>query len=311
MTNTYTNLGNMAALENHSRGYIQRKDKSWRIVGYEEHGCVETSEGDGSMLSSINDMAKWVALMNRKGITADGKELISRESFDAIVTPRIPKGAAISDGKQQLESYGLGWEIYNRSGKMAVGHSGGMMGYVTQVRTFPNDDIGVIVLSNAMSGFVTVVSNTITDRVLFPNEPRTDEFAETKAKAAASKIRQEVARKELIEKRANPVASLPLAAYAGKFVSDVYGYFILDGPDDKGYFKFWIHGSGTRTGLLTGVAGHWDSDKFGIFEMPWQGIKDYEAPDDMMFEFKEGGCDILHMKLDESEGETIFKRVVE
>ncbi|KAJ3263280.1 hypothetical protein HDU77_010978 [Chytriomyces hyalinus] len=312
MTNTYTNLGNMAALENHSRGHIQRKDKSWRTLGYEDHGIVETSEGDGSMLSSVNDMAKWVALMNKKGITADGKELISRESFDAIVTPRITNGEPPSDGRQQLESYGLGWEIYSRSGKMAVGHSGGMMGYVTQVRTFPNDDIGVIVLTNAMNGFATAVSNTITNCVLFSNEPRVDFFAEAKDRVTAYKNHQEVAKKEKIEKRKNPVASLPLAAYAGKFFSEVYGYLIMDGPDDKGYFKFWIHGSGTRTGLLSGVAGHWDSDKFGIFEVPWQDIKDYEAPDDIMIlEFQDGGCETIHLNVGEYDAVSTFRRVIE
>ncbi|KAJ3225245.1 hypothetical protein HDU81_008055 [Chytriomyces hyalinus] len=311
MTNTHTSLGNMAALENHSRGYVQQKDKSWRTVGYDEHGCVETSEGDGSMLSSINDMAKWVALMNKKGITADGKELISRESFNAIVTPRITDGGPPSSSRQQLDSYGLGWEIYSRSGHVAVGHSGGMPGFVTQVRTFPNDDIGVIVLSNAQSAFATAACATITNCVLVPNEPKVDFFAETKSRIAASMKREEVTREETIEKRVNPIPSLPIAAYAGKFVSDVYGYLILDGPDDKGHFKFWIHGSGTRAGFLCGVAGHWDSDKFGIFEMPWQDVNDYECPYEHLFEFQDGGCDTVHFRLGDCEGITVFKRVVE
>ncbi|KAJ3025331.1 UNVERIFIED_CONTAM: hypothetical protein HDU68_007241, partial [Siphonaria sp. JEL0065] len=171
MKNTFTSLAEMEKSENHARGYSIKEDGKVKVYGYNEHGCVEDSEGDGSILSCVNDLAKWVALINRKGKTVDGKALISDEQFSTIMTPHAIDDPAMvpPGGVLQLRTYGLGWSIVSYRGKVRIGHGGGMPGYITMINTFPNDDVAVIVLSNADAGIPGTVANTIADRLLFPD----------------------------------------------------------------------------------------------------------------------------------------------
>ncbi|KAI9344956.1 beta-lactamase/transpeptidase-like protein [Obelidium mucronatum] len=318
MTNTFANVNKMLESSNWSRGYMMKNCAPSRVVEFEEHALADVDEGDGCMISCVNDLAKWVALMNRKGKTPSGKELLSKEQFEKLITPHmVAKPSPVSDKPTQFDSYGLGWFLSTYRGKVLVDHSGGCQGYITEIYTFPNDDLGIIVLTNAMSSAARVIAKTLADRLLFPtlfiHTPPTW-FNDAMATLKKDQEKKETDRAERIAKRdLTKVPSLPLQEYQGTYRNDAYGTLLIDELNEKGFFKFWIHGSGGKQGLVTGVLGHWESDSFGIFETkcPWiDDHEDYECPlEDLMFDFQDGGAEQVLVLLDEEDHPVLFQRV--
>ncbi|ORY30666.1 hypothetical protein BCR33DRAFT_841594 [Rhizoclosmatium globosum] len=102
-------------------------------------------------------------------------------------------------------------------------------------------------------------------------------------------------REERVEKRdINATPTLPLSDYQGTFVNQAYGTLIIDGPDGKNRFKFWINGSGERKGDFQGTLGHWENDTFGIFEasVVLEYYKDDKCPMRMMVEFNKEATEV-------------------
>ncbi|KAJ3293154.1 hypothetical protein HDU79_000671 [Rhizoclosmatium sp. JEL0117] len=310
MDRTITNLEQSEYMENHARGYELRNDGSKVLVGYKEHCCVEASEGDGSMASSVNDMAKWLSLILNKGKTLDGKELVSKEQFDMIMTPHSILSGPVSDSPFQLDTYGLGWYLCSYKGKMSVSHGGGMPGFLTAIELFPNDNLGIVVFCNSSSAFPFALSKYLSDLILFNLK---DKEQLTKAKAQNVTLSETFAkeRHERIEKRdKNAAPTLPLGSYQGSFVNEAYGTLLIDGPDDENRFNFWINGAGERKGAFHGTLKHWENDSFGIFEgsVALEYYKDDECPMELMVEFNKDATEV-RIALGGDVDTIVFKRV--
>ncbi|KAJ3069260.1 hypothetical protein HDU99_002983, partial [Rhizoclosmatium hyalinum] len=293
MDRTITNLEQSKFMENHARGFELQSDGSKVLVGYEEHGCVEASVGEGSMVSSVNDMAKWLSLILNKGRTSDGKELISKGQFDMIMTPHSIISGSVSNSDIQQEAYGLGWDLSSYKGKMYVSHPGGLPGFFTSIDLFPNDNLGIIVLSNS-SSMIFGLTTYLNDLILFNVK---DEKGLSRAKDlnVSRALRLAKKRLERIEKRnKNAAPTLPLANYQGLFINQAYGTLIIDGPDGKNRFKFWINGAGERQGAFNGTLGHWENDTFGIFEcsVAIGYYNDDYCPKEMMVEFNKDATEV-------------------
>lgn len=57
--------------------------------------------------------------------------------------------------------YGYGWAIDSIDGKRRVAHSGGIPGFVTNIVRVPEDDVCIILLSNAMTSKLQDITNSI------------------------------------------------------------------------------------------------------------------------------------------------------
>lgn len=99
---------------------------------------LEYANADGSITANAADLATYLrALMNR------GKNLLSEESFQSMIQPIIQQ----EDDKPELH-YGYGLDIELKEGRFIIGHSGGMVGYVADVRTDLEIGLGAVVLAN-------------------------------------------------------------------------------------------------------------------------------------------------------------------
>jgi len=70
------------------------------------------------------------------------ESLVKRETLEEAFTP-----ATLNDG--DLSQYGFGWSVGDRLGRRAVHHGGAWVGFRTQITRFVEDQLTVIVLSNA------------------------------------------------------------------------------------------------------------------------------------------------------------------
>jgi CubicO group peptidase (beta-lactamase class C family) len=96
----------------------------------------------GGWLSSAEDMAKFeVAILNDK--------LIKRATRELMWTPLKPSGTpseGSSNGKKS--GYALGWGVGDNDGVAIVAHTGGQQGTSTAFLIAPDQNAGVVVLTN-------------------------------------------------------------------------------------------------------------------------------------------------------------------
>ncbi|MCD6067463.1 MAG: serine hydrolase [Bacteroidetes bacterium] len=103
-----------------------------------------------SINSCVKDMSNWLMCQLDSG-KFNGKRVIP---YEAIRTTRTPHTIAGRGGNNpdfpsnHFNLYGLGWGIKDYFGKAMYEHTGGADGFVTSVCLFPEEKLGIVVLTN-------------------------------------------------------------------------------------------------------------------------------------------------------------------
>ena len=114
-----------------------------RIPGYAKQGdklinapflSMTQPYAAGSLLSTTGDLAIW-----NHAVFSD--QVISAASRKMAHTPYT-----LTDGSKT--NYGYGWFIGNKWDERTIEHSGGIHGFLTQSKYFPDQDLYVVILSN-------------------------------------------------------------------------------------------------------------------------------------------------------------------
>lgn len=98
----------------------------------------------GLAYSSAQDLSKLLLFLLQDGVVA-GRSVLSKQSVQMMKTPVLGNPAL------QL-SYGLGLIISETNGVKMIGHGGEIPGYSTTLETFPEHNLGIVILTNR-SGF--------------------------------------------------------------------------------------------------------------------------------------------------------------
>lgn len=110
----------------------QKKDDIYEDVDYTPLNLIY---GDGSINSTLEDLAKWdAALYTEKLVTAE----TLRQAFAPGKT---------NDGKPT--NYGFGWFVKNTAHGLETSHSGGWAGFRNFIVRYPEKKLTVVVLSNS------------------------------------------------------------------------------------------------------------------------------------------------------------------
>ena len=174
----------------------------------------------GGVNSTAYDMAKWMLMQLDSGNFED-ESFISPRSLQTIQTPQISLGASVVDAPQR--SYGYGYNITDYRGYRMLSHGGATDGMNTTYVLLPEENLGIIVMTNVFNTFREAVARTIIDHVLgesdrdwnelyFNNYQRQFEIVSTEREAfERSRI-----------SGTSPTHSLD--AFAGRFYNDLYEY---------------------------------------------------------------------------------------
>lgn len=97
----------------------------------------------GGINSNIVDMSKWLSLQMNKGVFGD-EVLLSRVQYDFLHRPATFAGSSDS----RMLFYCQGWIYEQRRDYRVFWHNGETIGCKTMVAYLPDDDLGIVVLSN-------------------------------------------------------------------------------------------------------------------------------------------------------------------
>ncbi|WP_077798153.1 serine hydrolase [Streptomyces sp. JHA26] len=121
----------------------------------------------GQLWSTTGDLARFAAFLTR----GDDK-VLSAETVREMRTPAAPAEAAdVADGV----TYGLGLQIQHRNGRLLVGHSGSLPGFLANLTIGVEDDVAAVVLTNCTSGPLTAGVGADLVRIVAEAEPRIPE----------------------------------------------------------------------------------------------------------------------------------------
>jgi CubicO group peptidase (beta-lactamase class C family) len=235
-------------------------------------GVVRTVEPDnaeniaaaGGILSSARDMGRWVSALLEAG-AASGAGVSPH-----VLTPRLVREMSsahtlmpIADGapslaalKPRFLAYGLGLSLRDYHGRKLVGHTGGLAGMVSRVALVPEENLGVVVLTNQeASGGRDAIAYRVLDAFLgVPPTDWTSAFREADRIAAEKARAAEAGHQAARASGSRP--SLPLARYAGPYRDAWYGDVTIVMEGERLVLRF------SRSPALTGDLEHWHYDTF-------------------------------------------------
>ncbi|MBT2413481.1 beta-lactamase family protein [Streptomyces sp. ISL-12] len=121
----------------------------------------------GQLWSTAGDLARFAAFL-----TYGDDKVLSAESVREMRAPAAPAEAAdVADGM----TYGLGLQIMHGDGRMLVGHSGSLPGFLANLTIGVEDDVAAVVLANCTSGPQLSVVGADLVRIVAEAEPRIPE----------------------------------------------------------------------------------------------------------------------------------------
>ena len=120
-----------------------------------------TWKAAGGLVSSIDDMAKFLAAFN-------GNKLFSEETKKLFFNkPSIPVHSWMTS--QEETTFGIGWYHIHDKGKFFYQHQGVGPGFRTIMRIYPKEDVSIIILTSQTSVDIDVWADKLIESVLYVN----------------------------------------------------------------------------------------------------------------------------------------------
>jgi CubicO group peptidase (beta-lactamase class C family) len=107
----------------------------------------------GASWSTARDMARYLITQLNRGVTPEGRRVVSEENLLRTWTPQVPVSAG--------SSYGLGWFVDRYHGARLLHHGGNTIGFTSDLAFLPDAGVGIVVITNARA------SNAFNEAVRF------------------------------------------------------------------------------------------------------------------------------------------------
>jgi hypothetical protein len=256
----HSNVSNAAIKPGDDAAYPHSKvDGKLQVIPFE---VLDNVGPAGSINSCAADMAKWVQLQLNHGRFSDGATHLFTEQRSAEMwSPQtiLPTGdppPPLAGLKANFADYGLGWGLRDYHGHKLVGHTGGVAGFVSRVMLVPDENLGVVILTNAEEdGAFDAILYHVLDHYLQLRP--TDWITAFKAvKDTREKEAAETMKKAEGARDANSKPSLPLQKYAGVYNDAWYGPITIRIENGGLVISF------DHTLTMIGDLQHWQYDTF-------------------------------------------------
>jgi CubicO group peptidase (beta-lactamase class C family) len=248
MSSTSSRYADFAARTNRAAGHVKRGDQ-W-VIG---PGTMPDAQAPaGGVSSSVNDMAKWLAMMLGQGVF-NGRRIVDAAALNAAVSQQV-QSSPPGDGRP-ASYYGYGFNVgTTAAGRPSYSHSGAFaLGAATNFVVVPSTGLAIVALTN---GYPIGVAETITaqffDLVQFGSIQR--DWAALYANALLPMLKPEGSLVGATPP-ATPFPPRALSTYTGTYRNDYFGP--LQVSEQHGALSLAI-GPVPKILPLT----HWDGDVF-------------------------------------------------
>ncbi len=198
---------------------------------------MDNTAAAGGIISNVRDMAQWLRFHLRQGVFADhpllSKAYIKEMQSPQTIIPREGKWARMAPDAH-FQAYGLGWILSDYHGRLVAQHPGGIDGMSAIVGLLPEEDLGVVVLSNLNGNLLPAsLMFRVFDATL--GLPPTD----WSARNLEAVRRAEAQEKEATERERTALGvigtgpTLDLASYAGTYRNEAWGDAVVGFADGK------------------------------------------------------------------------------
>ncbi|HEX7089152.1 MAG TPA: serine hydrolase [Longimicrobiales bacterium] len=179
----------------------------------------------GSINSSVAEMARWVQL-HLAGGKWKGQQLLDEDvvremhSAQTIVPLEPPWSLMAQDAHFMM--YGMGWFLHDYRGRKIIEHGGNIDGMHALVALLPEEDVGLVILTNLRNSLTYALMYRVFDAYL--GGPETDWSARLLEQYRKQVQEAEARQRAVREARVSGTSpSLPLERYAGTYRHAMYG----------------------------------------------------------------------------------------
>ncbi len=256
MDRTITSPDNLISKGNFATPHARESDKNIPIVweDWEEIGAL------GGVISSINDISKWMILNLNHGILGTDT-IFSKKTRNMVWRPHnnfYVNHTKKNDFNKHFNAYGLGWGLSDYHGFLRVGHTGGYDGMITAITMIPDKNLGIVVLTNGMNSPIMAATYYGLDQFLGV------ETVDWSAKMLASKAKRQKEDTRVADRKKahvlNTKPSIPTKDYTGVYTSDIYGEITISKKGDALRMDF------EHSPDLSATLRHWHYD---VYEIIW------------------------------------------
>ena len=241
----------------------------------------------------MDDMAKWMIFNLNNGVV--GQDTILHPTQQNILWSLHNNYILNTRAKEFLPGrhftgYGLGWGLQDYHGRMIVSHGGGYDGMYSRVAMMPDEKIGVVVLTNSMSGISTPLTYYIFNQFI---------------KADDTDWVEKFYRKQSEDKRIKALKEAKLsgtkptkenAAYEGEYFADMYGDITVTEENGKLRLLF------SHSPDLSATLEHWHNN---TWEIKWDKVHAWYGFGLASFELNEK-LEVTGMSLNVPNGDIFF-----
>jgi CubicO group peptidase (beta-lactamase class C family) len=254
MTRSVTSTLPLARMENVAQPHA-RIDGEVRAIPWRN---IDNIAPAGAINSSVAEMASWLKLQLGHG-ELGGQRLLDEAVLEEMHTPQtiIPLRGPWADMAPAAHflSYGMGWFLHDYRARKVIQHGGNIDGMHALVALMPEEELGIVILTNLPNGLTTALIHRTFD--LYLGGADRDWSAELLERTEAQQARAEAARKQREESRVKGTTpSLPLERYAGTYRHPMYGELQVSHGDSGLVAR--------RSGSYVGDLEHWHYDTFTI-----------------------------------------------
>lgn len=254
-----------------------------------------TTTAAGAIVTSVAALANWMKFLLAEG-EFDGQRLLSAALIRELQLPRVHEGAPEFD-EYGHGHYGLGFRSNSYRGEWVVGHTGGWLGWTTQMRLVPSRHSGVAVFTNTGANMVAqILINRVTDHLCGNAAvPWLGRFRDMRRKELAQQKSDKATKPGTRKPDTRP--SHDLADFCGAFEHPAYGRVVISQNGD-GLHWAW-RGTSAKLAHL-----HYDT-----FQLPY--VYGDLNPDDLVVAFRtgrDGDIASLAAKLEPLVADIVFTR---
>jgi CubicO group peptidase (beta-lactamase class C family) len=191
-----------------------------------DEGFVRAVAPAGALWSNAREMARYVQTELANGLAPDGTRVVSASNLERTRAPRVPIPAQPGLPPVFVESaqhYGMGWVIGSYYRQPLISHSGGTLGFGSEVAFLPEADLGIVILTNNVQAggpFALAVQFRLFE-LLFDQPPAFDALMGQFLEAQVAQIAELRAQLRLVD----PAAVSP---YLGRYANPALGEVELE-----------------------------------------------------------------------------------